>query len=197
MDALAISTEPRQDTGKCAARRLRANGQIPAVFYARSTDPVNLAVSPKELAAALSTSHRRNKLFKINVNGQDRFVIVQDLQVHPVTRQPLHVDFLGIDPDQPVDRMVPLTTTGRAAGVVAGGDLRVLFRALPVRATMDVFPDVISLDVTKLNTGDSIKVKDIPLAKGVAVQMPAERNVITIAASRRRAAAPGEEAQAS
>jgi large subunit ribosomal protein L25 len=197
MEAHALSTELRQETGKNAARRLRAKGLIPAVYYARGVEPVGLAVSPKELAAALSTSHRRNKLFKISVNGEDKFVVVQDLQIHPVTRQPLHVDFCGMDPSQPVDRMVPLTTTGRAAGVVAGGELRVLFRSLPVRATMDIFPDVINLDVSKLNLGDSITVQDIQLAEGVSVQMPAERNVVTVAVSRRRAAVSGEEAQAS
>ena len=197
MEAHALTTEVRQDTGKGAARKLRARNLIPAVFYARGVEPVGLAVSPKELTAALSTSHRRNKLFKISINGEDQFVVVQELQVHPVTRQPLHVDFCGVDPAKPVDRLVPLTATGRAPGVVAGGELRVLFRSLPVRATMDAFPDVINLDVTKLNLGDSIKVKDIPLADGVTVQMPADRNVITVATTRRRAAAPGEEAQAS
>lgn len=196
MEAQALTTEARQGTGKGAARQLRAAGMIPAVYYTRGSEPVSLAVSPKELTAALSTSHRRNRLFTITVNGESKPVIVQDLQVHPVTRDLLHVDFLGVDPTNPIERAVPLKTKGRAAGVVSGGDLRVLFRSLPVRCTPDAFPADITLDVTKLQQGESIKVADVKLPEGVTIQMPAERNVVTIAASRRRGAKGEAEAEA-
>merc|ERR1711916_36846 len=122
--------------------------------------------------------------------------LVQELQVHPVTRELLHADLYGLSPDTLVSRNVPFKSTGRAAGVVAGGDLRVLFRELPVRGAALSIPAEISVDVSPMQMGESIKVKDLKLPEGVTISMPPERNVLTIVASRRRAAAAATEGDA-
>ncbi|HKU37920.1 MAG TPA: 50S ribosomal protein L25, partial [Polyangiales bacterium] len=91
-----MTVEARDLTGKNAARQLRARGLVPAVFYGPSTSPAGIAVSPKELIAALSTPHGRNAVITLNVAGKPELAMVQDLQIHPVTRKPLHVDFYRV-----------------------------------------------------------------------------------------------------
>lgn len=190
MEAKALSTEPRSERGKNASRQLRARHMIPAVFYTRGVAPVALSVSPKELTAALSTEFRRNQLIKLQIDGQDWHALVQELQVDPVSRVPLHVDFYGLEPEAVIERMVPLRATGRAAGVIAGGDLRVLYRQLAVRGPAMSIPADILVDVTPMQLGDVVRVKDLAVPQGVTVCLSPDRNVITVAAGRRRAA-PG------
>jgi large subunit ribosomal protein L25 len=124
-------------------------------------------------------------------------VMVQDLQVHPVTRRPLHVDFYRVDTESTIERRVAFVTEGRAKGVVAGGELIVIYRELPLRAKPGGFPSRVTSDVTNLEIGDHIKVKDLNLPAGVEVVLPAERNVVSCVTMRKRrdeeevAAVPG------
>jgi len=199
MTSHTLVAESRPETGKGAARQLRAKGLVPAVYYGPGHEPTGLAVSPKELIAALSTAHGRNALITLQIAGKDELALVQDLQIHPVTRRPIHVDFYRVDTDQTLEREVPLAAEGRAKGVVAGGELVVVYRALPLRAKPGKFPARIQVDVTNLEIGDHIKVKDLSLPEGVTVALPAERSVVSCTTLRKRgeeedaaaAAAPG------
>jgi large subunit ribosomal protein L25 len=194
--ATTITTELRTQTGKGAARQLRARGLVPAVYYGRGLSPAGLAVSPKELIAALSTAHGRNALLTLKVDGKDELVMVQDLQIHPVTRRPLHVDFYRVDTESTIERRVAFVAEGRAKGVVAGGELIVIYRELPLRAKPGGFPSRVTGDVTNLEIGDHIKVKDLVLPAGVEAVLPLERNVVSCVTMRKRkeeeeAATPG------
>ena len=186
MQTHTLTTEPRELTGKNAARQLRARGLVPAVFYGRETKPAGLSVSPKELTAALSTPHGRNALITIKVGGKEQLAMVQDLQVHPVTRKPVHVDLYRVDAEQPIVRKVPFIAEGKAKGVVAGGELVVIYRDLPLRAKPGQFPARITSDVTPLEIGDHIKVKDLALPAGVEAVLPSERNVVSCVTMRKR-----------
>lgn len=195
MEAKKLATEVRDVTGKNAARQLRAAGQIPGVLYGGEGESISLKLSPKDLAAALSSEHRRNQLLELDVAGQAQLAIVQELQVDPVTRAPLHVDFCRVTAEAAIARKVPFVTKGRAAGVVAGGDLRVLYRHLPVSAPPQKMPPKIEVDVTEMQVGDTLQVKGLPLEDGVTVTLPEERNVVTITVSRRKAKATTDEAE--
>lgn len=193
MEPLTLTVETRPEIGKGAARRLRASGLVPGVFYGPGAEPVGIAVPPKALTQALSTPYRRNVLIKLSVGGQDHFAMFKDLQVHPVTRQPLHFDLYKVALDRPVAVPVPFVTEGRAKGVVAGGELRVVFRDLPVRCAPDKVPDVIKLDVTNIDLGEVLRVKDLQMPEGVEVTLEPERSLISCAEPRKR---PEEEATA-
>ena len=186
MQTHTLTTEARDLIGKSAARQLRARGLVPAVFYGRDTKPSGLAVSPKELTAALSTPFGRNALVTIKVGGKEELAMVQDLQVHPVTRKPIHVDFYRIDSTLQITRKVPFIVEGKAKGVVAGGELVVIYRHLDVRAKPDQLPANIKVDVTPLEIGDHIKAKDLPLPAGVEIVLPGERNVVSCTTMRKR-----------
>jgi large subunit ribosomal protein L25 len=203
MSSHTLAAETRQQTGKGAARQLRSKGLVPAVYYGAGQEATGLSVSPKELVAALSTAHGRNVLLTLQIGGKSQLAMVQDLQIHPVTRKPLHVDFYRVDDTKPIEREVPFAAEGRAKGVVAGGELVVVYRALPLRAKPGTFPSRISVDVTNLEIGDHIKVKDLTLPEGVSVVLPSERNVVSCVTLRKRkdeeevAAVPGAPAGAS
>jgi len=127
MNTHTLTTEAREQTGKAAARQLRNRGLVPAVYYGPGQEPAGLAVSPKELTAALSTQFGRNALIRLQVAGTEVLAMVQDLQIHPVTRKPVHVDFYRVDGEQPIERRVPFTADGKAKGVVAGGGVTLLY----------------------------------------------------------------------
>ena len=186
MESHTLSAEARDLTGKNANRQLRARGLVPAVFYGPATTPTRLSVAPKELTAALSTPHGRNALISLQIGGKSELAMVQDLQIHPVTRKPVHVDFYRIDPERAIERAVPFVAEGKAKGVVAGGELIVIYRELLLRAKPGQFPARLSADVTPLEIGDHIKVKDLALPPGVEVVLPAERNVVSCVTMRKR-----------
>ena len=201
MQKHTLTTESRAQTGKCAARQLRARGLVPAVFYGPAVEPAGLSVSPKELIAALSTEYGRNAVFTLELGGKEELAMVQDLQVHPVTRKPLHVDFYRVDSEQLIERHVPFVAEGKAKGVVAGGELAVIYRTLPLRAKPGQFPAKITVDVTNLEIGDHVKVKELSLPANVQVVLPGERNVVSCVTMRKRkeeeeAPAPGAAAPA-
>jgi large subunit ribosomal protein L25 len=197
-----LVAEARPQTGKGAARQLRAKGLVPAVYYGPGHEPTGLAVSPKELIAALSSAHGRNSLIKLEISGKSEMAMVQDIQIHPVTRAPVHVDFYRVDLEKPIEREVTFVADGRAKGVVAGGELAVIYRKLPLRAKPGTFPASVHVDVTNLEIGDHIKVKDLKLPEGVSAALPSERNVVSVTTLRKRkdedeaAAAPGAAAGA-
>lgn len=181
-----LVAEPRSETGKGAARQLRAKGLVPAVYYGPKHAPTGLAVSPKELVAALASAHGRNSLITLQIEGKAEMAMVQDVQIHPVTRLPVHVDFYRVDVERPIQRDVPFVPEGRARGVIAGGELSAVYRALPLRAKPGNFPAAIHVDVTSLDIGDHIKVKDLSLPEGVSVALPSERNVVSVTTVRKR-----------
>jgi large subunit ribosomal protein L25 len=187
MEPLTLTTELRADTGKGPARRLRAKGLIPGVFYGPNAKATGIAVTPKALTQALSTPYRRNTLLQLEVGGAKHLAMVKELQVHPVSRKVVHVDLYEVALDRPVQALVPFAHEGRAKGVVAGGELYVVFRDLPVRTTPDKIPDVIKVDVTNLELGDAVRVKDLALAPGVEVVLEPERSVVYCAEPRKLA----------
>lgn len=194
MEAHSLSIELRTETGKGAARKLRAKGLIPAVFYGRGADAVGLAVTPKALTAALTTPLRRNVLLKLSIGGQEQLAMVKELQVEPLTRAVLHLDLYKVALDQKVTVLVPFSTEGRAKGVIAGGEINVIYRDLPVSTTPDKIPAEIKVDVTNMALGDSLRTKDIALPAGVEIVFDAERSLVTCAEPRKLA--PEEEAGA-
>jgi large subunit ribosomal protein L25 len=185
MEPLMLTTEIRGETGKGAARRLRARGLIPGVFYGKGAEAVGVAITPKALTAALSSPHRRNALLQLEIGGQKHLAMLKELQVQPVTRAVVHVDLYKVQLDQPVLANIPFVTEGRAKGVVAGGELNIIYRELPVRTTPDKIPAAIKVDVTNMALGDAIRTKDLQLPAGVEVTFDPERSLVTCAEPRK------------
>ena len=92
METTTLQAEVRDSRGKGPARRLRAQGKIPAVFYGQGIEPTPLTLSPKELKKALRGERGRNVVFKLSVGGKDELAMIKDLTIDPVSRELLHVD---------------------------------------------------------------------------------------------------------
>ena len=157
------------------------------MLYGPGTEgAITLAISPKALRHVLMTPFRRNQLLSIEIGGKRKLALVRELQVHPVTRDVEHVDFYEVAMDKPVKTNVPFAHEGRAKGVVAGGELFVVFRDLPVSATPDRIPALIKVDVANMELGDVMRVKDLSLPAGVTVMLDPERSLISCAEPRKR-----------
>ena len=194
MDAHTLTTQARTGTGKGNSRQLRRKGLMPAVFYGpTSSAATSLQLSPKDLETALSGEFGRNQLLKLDVDGQEQLALVKELQVHPVTRALVHVDFYSVTLESVVERSVPLLTTGKSKGVLAGADQRVMFRHLKLRGAPDKIPASIVLDVTELDLGDIIITKDVPLEAGVTIVLDGERPLVAIVTARKQVAEETDE----
>jgi large subunit ribosomal protein L25 len=194
METTKLQAEVRASRGKGPARRLRAEGKVPAVVYGPGVSPTALSVSPKDLAKALGGEHGRNVVFSLSFDGKDLLAMVRDLAVDPVTRQILHADFYRVTEDLEVNVVVPVTTHGRAVGVQRGGSLKVSFRELPVRTRPGLIPVSVHIDVSKLDIGQTITIAGLDLPEGVIVTLPPKQAVVTVLAESK--AKPEEEGAA-
>ncbi len=172
MESIKVVASRRSESGKGAASRLRAKGQIPAVAYGKQLPAQALAVGPESLKAVFASAYGNNTVIELDVEGKDKLtVLLRDYQYHPVSRQLLHADFVQIHMDQTVDVEVPLELTGKPAGVVKGGVLRQVFRKLPIRSLPGNIPVKIVHDVTALDLDGHIAPKDLNLPEGVTVRL--------------------------
>ena len=187
MEPQTLNVETRDGRGKGAARQLRQAGKVPGIFYGPGAPTTSIEVAPKELEHLLMGEYRRNTLLKVTIDGAEHLALVKDLQVHPVTRAIRHVDLYKVSLDKAVEVHVPFSTSGRSKGVVAGGEMNVIFRELPISASPDKVPVGIDVDVTEMELDDFIKVKDLTLPEGVRVRLAADRNLVAVAAARRQA----------
>ncbi|MGB5703786.1 MAG: 50S ribosomal protein L25 [Polyangiales bacterium] len=195
METTTLQAEVRDSRGKGPARRLRAQGKIPGVFYGPGVEPTPLTLSPKELEKALRGERGRNVVFKLSVDGKDELAMVKDVTIDPVSRELLHVDLYRVFEEKILEVDVPLHTLGRAQGVVMGGLLNVTRRTLPLRTTPANIPVSIDVDVTHLNIKDTISVEQLELPAGVECLL-APKLTLAIILEPRKATAEDAEADA-
>lgn len=177
-----VTATTRSEHGKGAARRIRNAGQVPAVAYGKDLAATPLIVQPKEIVTVLKSERGQNSVLKMKVDAKDLLVMIKSFTYHPVSRELAHVDFVEVKLDRPVDVEVPLTVTGKAAGVTLGGVLRQVYRTIPIRALPDAIPLKLETDCTHLELGDAIAAKDLKLPTGVEVRLPAEQTVVSVVA---------------
>ena len=184
MSELTLTAETERDCGTGHAKRLRATGKIPAVVYGLGQDAVNLTVDVKALRRALTTDAGLNAIITLEFSGRSEISIVRELQQHPVSRQLLHVDFLRVDPDATITVEVPITLTGEAKNVEAGGYVDHILHTLTVDAKPTAIPDELLLDISELEIGDSLTVADLDLPEGASTEIDEGEPVVIGHASR-------------
>jgi large subunit ribosomal protein L25 len=197
METTTLQAEVRETRGKGPARRLRARGKVPGVFYGPGVEPTPLTLSPKELEKALRGERGRNVVFSLSVGGKDELAMVKDVTVDPVSQELLHVDLYRVFEDKELEIDVPFRTHGRAQGVVMGGVINVTRRSLPVRTTPAKIPVSIDVDVTPLQLRDTISVEQVELPEGVECTLSPKLTLILVLEPRRAAAtSAADEAEA-
>lgn len=192
MQAIKISATPRTQSGKNAARRLRAAGQVPAVAYGKGAPAQALSVDPDAVIAALNSDRGKNVVVELDVDGKTTSAMIAEYQYHPLSRELLHADFVEVSDVGAVDIRVPLRLKGRSKGVVMGGKLRQVFRELPIRCFPSQIPVELVHDISELDIDQHVSVADLNLPEGVSV-LYREKQTVALVAIDRRAKKDGEE----
>jgi large subunit ribosomal protein L25 len=180
-----IKAEQRAAVGRSAARKLKSRGIIPAVVYGGQEKPQPLQVSARDINGMLSHASGENILVELEIAGEpsNRMALVQEIQHSPVGGDILHVDFHAISMDENIQAEVPLEPVGVANGVKNfGGLLEQSLRSLPIECLPRDLPDRITVDVSNLNIGDSVHVRDIQLPSGVTAKAQPDLTAFSVLA---------------
>jgi len=201
MKAVALSAHPRSLARRAGAKRLRSEGRVPAVVYGRQAKPQNLEIDRKALENLIHHSATENLLVDLTVDKDPRpkrLALVQEVQHHALSGHVLHVDLHEVSETEKVTIMVPVESTGEATGVKNGGGVleHVLFK-IKVRALPKDLPEVIHVDVSHLEIGQSIHLGDIKPPAGVELLGEKTISVISVAAPISEAQEAAEAAAAS
>ena len=189
-DVISIPANLRPRIGKGAARALRREGYIPAVIYGKRQGPLAIAVEPKILNEELGKTGFFSKMVDITMNGETHRVLPRDVQFHPVTDQPIHVDFLRVTGDTTITVAVPVTFANEelSPGIKRGGVLNTVRHEVELTCSAERIPHALTIDLTGLEIGDSVHISQVALPEGVSPAI-ADRDftIATVAAPTVRA----------
>jgi len=192
MKSVQIHVTPRTHTGESASRNERRIGRVPCNIYGAGRNMWVIA-DERELHKIIFTPEVLLANLVLGENTQLN-AIVREVQFHPVTDRIMHVDFLEVVENKPVTLKLPVRIIGNAAGVKAGGKLKTVMRKLEVEGLIKDLPDSIQIDVTELEIGASIRIKDLS-APGIRFLDTPNNVVVSVATT--RASQKEEAAQAS
>lgn len=165
MERPIIKAEVREGAGKERAKKLRAEGLIPAILYGPRTKSIPLVLDSKELSKALRTEAGENVLIHLDIQkgneSQRKMVMVKEIQYDPLKRMMLHTDLYEVAMDEMVTVEVPIHLVGKAEGTKLGGILEQIRRVIQIQCLPANIPKSIDIDVSHLKIGDSIHVQDI------------------------------------
>jgi large subunit ribosomal protein L25 len=178
-----LTAERRTATGRSAVRKLKASGLVPAVIYGAKDKAETLQVSRRDINAMLSHAAGENILVELEIGGKNRLALVQEVQHAPLGGAILHVDFHAVSVDEVIQADVPLEPMGIANGVKnMGGLLEQNLRSLAIECLPRDLPDLIKVDVSALNIGDAIHVREIPLPAGVTTRIQPDLTAFSVLA---------------
>lgn len=207
-EMISLSAETRTRAGKGAARATRRRGRIPAIVYGDNKEPALISLDPRQLARSLARPGFFNHVVEITVAGAAYRTLPREVQYHPVSDMPLHVDFQRVGAGAQVTVAVPVVFINheRSPGLRRGGILNVVRHDIEMVCSVDNIPERLVVDLTGLDVGDSLHVGAVELpAEARPVIHDRDFTIASIAASsavREEAAAaaataavaPGEEA---
>jgi large subunit ribosomal protein L25 len=197
---LMIEVQPRQETGTNSNRRLRSRGQIPAVVYGGAgKDAVPIHVDRRRLVELLRSGGGDNAVFllKLASTGQERHAMIRDMQLDPITREILHLDFLRVVMTEKVRVQVAIELAGTAYGVkTEGGVLDFSHREVHLECLPGDIPKKIELDVSELHLGQHMSVSDLHLPPGVTLLDEPDRVLVSVMHSKTEVAPAAAEEEA-
>lgn len=180
MAEIKLKATTGRETGTGPSKRIRAEGSIPGVVYGLGADPVSVVVEWRPLRAALTTEAGLNALIDLDVDGDVALTIVKELQRHPIKGNVLHIDFLRVSADAEITVDVPIVLDGEAEAVEReGGTVDHVMFTLAINAKPADIPNDLTVDISALALGDTIRVGDLSLPKGVTTDVDAEEPVVT------------------
>jgi large subunit ribosomal protein L25 len=184
LDTILLVAKRREERGKNATRRLRAQGLVPVTVYGGGEDAASTTIVKREFTALLRT-HGRNKILTLNYDGSTTPVKIADLQVDPIKGTLIHADLMRISLTEKTTFELTIRIVGESDGVKThGGIMDVVTHSLEIRCLPTDLPDGIEVDVTSLGVGDHISVKDLQVSDKIEVLSDPDKVVVTIGAPR-------------
>ncbi len=167
-ETLKLDAEIREDTGKSAARAIRKQGRIPGIVYGDGKE-VKISLEHKPLALAYSKGGFRSKVVELNTGKEVLRVLPREVQLHPVTDRPLHVDFLKIPEDKKVKVRVKVQFINRekSPGIKRGGILNIVRRTVELLCDANNIPEILIADLEGLQIRDSVHFSSLEVPEGV------------------------------
>ena len=184
---LKISAQIRLTTGRSAVKKIKQQGLVPAVVYGGRDKPISLTLNAREITTLLAHATSEHVLVDLEIKdgnaSTSRLALIQEVQHDAIRRDVLHVDFHAVRADEKLHSQIPVEPFGEAAGVKnSGGLLEINMHSIEVECLPKDLPEVIRLDVSALNVGDAIHIKDIQLPAGVTARGDGDLTVVRVAA---------------
>jgi large subunit ribosomal protein L25 len=175
-----LDAEPRSETGKGAAHRLRARGRVPAILYGQDVEPTPISVGALDLLHLYHSSGGASVLVDLRVNGDEHLTIAREIQRDLIHDRFIHVDFMAVRRDEKITVSVDVHEIGDSAGVHAGGVIQHHLREVEIEALPGDVPERIEVDITSLQIGESLRVGDLKPPSGVEILTDADTMVIAV-----------------
>lgn len=190
-----LTAQKRTQAGRNAIKKIKAEGLVPAVIYGAKQETIKLQVRGRELSDVFSHAAGENILVDLEIldgdNKTNTLALIQEVQHHPLKKDILHVDFQAISATEKMIAEVAIVAVGEAIGVrTFGGLLEHILRSFEVECYPKDLPEIVEVDVSNLNVGDSLHVKDLPLPEGVVAVTDGEQTVVAVVEPRVEAEEP-------
>jgi large subunit ribosomal protein L25 len=168
-ETFEVIAQLRSDAGKGASRRLRREGQVPAIVYGGHQPPEMISIAHNELLQQLGHEAFYSHILDLNLGDQHSRVVLKDLQRHPAKPFVLHVDFQRVSMDEKIRMMVPLHFLNESTckGVKMGGAVSHNLTEIEITCLPSDLPEFIGIDMTNLDVGDIVHLSEVPLPQGV------------------------------
>jgi large subunit ribosomal protein L25 len=169
-ETYSLNADVRERVGKGSARAARRAGRVPAVIYGDKKSPTSITLAHNELMKVIHKGHFMNSTIDIVVDGKAERVLPRDIQLHPVTDWPVHVDFLRLSKDAKINIMVPVEFTNEKAspGLERGGVLNIVRHEVELMCPATAIPDSLEIDLAGVDINDSIHISAVKLPKNVS-----------------------------
>ncbi len=177
METVNVTVQSRTETGKKANNAMRKEGRIPAVLYGKDNNFI-FSTTHNEVKSLVYTPNF--KLAKLDIDGTSHTAIIKDIQFHPVTEQILHIDFVKLIENQPIKVEIPIRFRGKSPGVKEGGQLIQSMRKVIIKATPENLVDELIADISHVQLGSAIRVKELEIGEGIEVLSPENTPVASV-----------------
>jgi large subunit ribosomal protein L25 len=193
MKTILLKGEKRAELGTRSSKEIRRKGQVPCVMYSEGNEGTHFAIYQADFKKLVYTQNAYK--VRLDIEGEMHDAVLQDIQFHPVSEMIIHADFLSVSDDKPVVIEVPINVVGNSPGVRAGGKLVKKINRLKLKGLLKDMPDYVDVEISKLEIGQSAKVRDISVENIEIIDAPANAivSVKTTRALMQAAAAEAKE----
>lgn len=185
MKQVTLKAMKREKTGKETAKKLRKAGFIPAILYGKEIEPIAFALSYSEFEKVYNRYKGEAVIYTLEISNGEvlrKQAILKEYQRHPVTDKFIHLDFQAIEEGHTVELEVPIEFVGKPVGITRGGILEIMIHELTIECLPKDIPDKIIVDISHLDIGDSLHVRDIKVPENLKIKDHPEETVATVVA---------------